>query len=139
MAQPTPMKATRLVLLSELRGLTVTRTSLDGADAVCLDQQLLAAAGFVEHEKVDVLVLTTGTRFACRLLASPTQGEVALTGPAAHLVREGDALSLSAFGWMKGKAAQKHVPSVVQALEGNVVSGPPLARPEKKKSKSKVA
>ncbi|MBL8909387.1 MAG: aspartate 1-decarboxylase [Archangium sp.] len=120
------MKATRLMLLCEVRGLVVTRLDFDDTDGLSLDARILEAAGMVENEKVDVHVTSNGTRFACRVRASKTVGELAVTGASSYLLKPGDSVALSSFGWMKEKAALKHEPQVV-------VLGAENALPEKGK------
>lgn len=101
------------MLLCEVRGLTVTRLDFDDSDGLALDERVLEAAGLVANEKVDVFATNNGTRFACRIRASSTPGELAVTGASAYLLKPGDTVALSSFGWMKGKAALKHEPNTL--------------------------
>lgn len=118
------------MLLCEVRGLVVTRLDFDDTDGLSLDARILEAAGLVENEKVDVLVTSNGTRFACRVRASKAVGELAVTGASSYLLKPGDSVALSSFGWMKEKAALKHEPNLV-------VVGADNALPEKAKKKDK--
>jgi aspartate 1-decarboxylase len=56
--------------------------------------------------------------------AARGSGEVAASGAVAQLVRPGDVMTLSAFGWMKEKQAKKHVPLVVRVDAQNRPSRP---------------
>lgn len=108
-------KSLRHVLLGTLQSVTVTRSELDGPDAISLDAELLEAAGFLEHEKVDLLDVTTGSRLAAPVTAAAARsGEVTVGGAIAQLVKPGDVVTLSSFGWMKEKQARKHAPRVVR-------------------------
>ncbi|MDP3505756.1 MAG: hypothetical protein Q8S33_35765 [Myxococcales bacterium] len=40
----------------------MTRAELDGPDGIWLDAELLEAAGFLEHEKIELLDVTNGSR-----------------------------------------------------------------------------
>jgi len=114
------LKATRLMLIGAVHRAVVTRIDFDDVDGVCLDAALAEAAGFLEHEKVELHDVTTGTRLACQLrLAARDSGELAVLGAAANLVKPGELVSLSAFGWMKGKAAAKHQPRIVAVDDEN--------------------
>lgn len=124
------MKAFRLMLLCEVRGLVVTRIDFDGSDGLSLDARVLDAAGLVENEKVDVLVTNNGTRFSCRVRGSKTAGELAVTGASAYLLKPGDTVALSSFGWMKEKPALKHEPVTLAVGAENAL---PAGEPKKKK------
>jgi aspartate 1-decarboxylase len=119
------------MLLCEVRGLVVTRLDFDDTDGLCLDATVMAAAGLVENEKVDVLVTSNGTRFSCRVRPSKSAAELAVTGASAFLLKPGETVALSSFGWMKEKAARKHEPTVVQLGADNAL---PPVEPKKKKS-----
>ena len=113
-------KAMRLMLLGAIERAVVTSIELEGPDGLQLDASLAEAAGFFEHEKLDVLDVTTGNRFACQVrFAKPESGDVGFTGASAHLVKPGELVSLASFGWMKAKAAAKHQPRIVTVDDEN--------------------
>jgi aspartate 1-decarboxylase len=134
-------KSLRHMLLGTLQSLIVTRAELDGPDGVSLDVELLEAAAFLEHEKVDLLDVTNGSRLAAEVRGvARGSGEVAVAGAVAQLVRPGDVVTLSAFGWMKEKQARKHAPRVVRVDAQNRLSAPPrepIATAKRKASKQK--
>ncbi len=107
------IKALRQVLLGEVAGATVTRADLAGDGTLVLDAALMSAAGFVEHEKVEVYDATCGTRLSMPVV-SGEKGAVAVTGAAAHLVHQGDVVAVAAYGWVKEKAAARHSPRRVK-------------------------
>jgi len=116
----------------------VTRVEVDALDAVVVDGELLDAAGFLENEKIELTSLTTGARLALAVRRSePNGAEVAVLGPAAHLMKPGDLVSLSSFGWLKDKAARKHQPTIVRVDELNrpvEITGPKRERAEPTKA-----
>jgi aspartate 1-decarboxylase len=121
-------KAMRQVLWASVQGLTVTRVDGTGADGLVLDAGVVASAGLLAHEKVEVLNASTGARFATALSVRQKEtGVVELTGPAAHFAAVGDRLVVVAFAWLKEKAAARHVPRVVKVDERNRVVGRPGA------------
>ncbi len=119
------MKASRLMLLGEVHRAVVTRADFDDVDGLHLDSAIAEAAGFFDHEKVELHDVSTGTRLGCHVrFAAPGSGTVALTGAAAHHVKPGELISISSFGWMKGKAAAKHQPRMVNVDDENHVIAP---------------
>lgn len=112
------VKALRLVLLGEVHPAVVTTVDFDDADGLRLDADLIAAAGFVEHEKVELSDLSTGTRLSIQVRRGKAS-EVGVCGAAALLIKPGTRLTLASFGWMKEKAASKHQPSIVRVDEEN--------------------
>ncbi len=112
------MKALRLVLLGEVHPAVVTTVDFDDADGLRLDVALFTAAGFVEHEKVELYDLTTGSRLSVQLRRGKA-GEVGICGAAALLIKPGTRITIASFGWMKEKAASKHQPSIVRVDEEN--------------------
>ncbi|MDP1822430.1 MAG: aspartate 1-decarboxylase [Archangium sp.] len=112
------MKALRLVLLGEIHSAVVTTVDFDEADGLRLDPELLDAAGFVEHEKVEVYDLSTGSRLSCQVRRGKS-GEVGLCGAAALLIKPGERITVASFGWMKEKAALKHQPRVLRVDDDN--------------------
>ncbi len=112
------VKALRLVLLGEVHPAVVTTVDFDDADGLRLDEVLIAAAGFLEHEKVELYESSTGSRLSLQLRAGKA-GEVGLCGAAALLIKPGTRLTIASFGWMKEKAASKHQPSIVRVDEEN--------------------
>ena len=111
----------RLVLLGEIHPVVVTTVHFDDVDGLRLDPELLDAAGFVEHEKVELSCLTTGTRLSSRVRRGK-KGEVAPCGAAALLIKPGSRLTIASFGWMKEKAATKHEPLMVRVDEENRIT-----------------
>lgn len=99
----------------------MTRVEVDALDGVLLDRALLSAAGLFENEKVELTNLTSGMRLSLPVRASDVSREVAVTGPAAHLVKPGELVSLSSASWMPKKQAKKWVPRVVRVDEQNQI------------------
>jgi aspartate 1-decarboxylase len=145
-------KTLRHLLVATVHRAVVTRVEVDALDAVVVDGELLDAAGLLENEKVELTNLTSGARLSLAVRRSEPHGaEVAVLGPAAHLMKPGDLVSVSAFGWFKDKAARKHQPTIVRVDELNrpvEVTGPRRervkpakapepSRPEKKAKKKR--
>lgn len=111
----TRMKAQRLMLLSQVHGVTVARADFSLDDGVVMNAELLEAAGFVEYEKVELSCLESGARLSCAVRGGDCAREdVEVGGAAAHLLKPGAKLIISAFGWLKSKQAAKHRPTLVR-------------------------
>lgn len=114
------MKALRLVLLGQIHPAVVTTVDFDQVDGLRLDGELLEAAGFVEHEKVELYAASSGSRFSCQLKRGKGR-EVALCGASALLIKPGERVTIASFGWMKEKPALKHQPRMVRVDDENRV------------------
>ncbi len=92
-----------------------TGADLDYNGSITVDPALLEAAGILEHEQVDVLDITNGTRLTTYAIPSKKRGggEVTINGAAAHLVKKGDLLIICAYAQMTAAEARKHKPKVV--------------------------
>ena len=112
------VKALRLVLLGEVHPAVVTTVDFDELDGLRLDSALVDAAGFIEHEKVELYDTSSGTRLSLQLRRGKA-GEVALCGAAALLIKPSSRVSIASFGWMKAKASLKHQPSIVRVDDEN--------------------
>lgn len=115
------MKALRLVLLGEVHPAVVTDADFDEVDGLRLDAALIEAAGFFEHEKVEVYDLSSGVRLSCQLRAGKS-GEVTVCGATAQVIKPGGRITVASYGWLKGKAASKHEPVLVGVDDENRIA-----------------
>lgn len=135
-------KALRQVLLSRIRRAVVTRAELDGPDGVLVDGDVLAAAGVLPWEKLEVVNVTNGCRLAAVASpATPGSGEVCASGAVAQLLRPGELIELSVFGWLKEKPARKHTPALVELdAQNRLPQAPPATHaPTTKPKQAKKA
>ncbi len=117
------LKALRQVLVAEVHRLTVTQADVDGPNAVTVDRTVLEAAGVMPHEKVEIANVSNGARFSATVAVGPANsGVVAVDGAGAHLARPQDLITLSVFGWVKGKAAGKARPRRVTVDANNSIT-----------------
>lgn len=113
------MKAQRLMLLSQLHGVTVTRADFALDDGIRLATEIFDAAEFVPHEKVEIYCLESGARLSCAIRTGASAGELEVGGAAAHLLKPGAKVVISTWGWLKGKQALKHEPRLMNLDEDN--------------------
>ena len=98
----------------------VTDANLDYEGSVTIDEDLMAAAGILNHEELHVWNLTRGTRFVSYAIRGDAgSGVVCVNGAAAHLTKPGDLVILAIFGDMTEEEARRHKPRVVRVDDQN--------------------
>ena len=112
----------RQFLLGKIHRCVVTRADLDYMGSITIDPLLIAGAGFLENEKIDIYDISNGSRISTYVIPGvPGSGEVGINGAAAHHVRAGDLVILAAYGWMTEAEAAGMRPKVVFVDERNAV------------------
>jgi len=113
----------RQFLLGKIHRAVVTRADLDYVGSITIDPLLIEAAGFLEHEKIDIYDVTNGSRLSTYVIPGvPGGGEIGINGAAAHLVEAGDLVILAAYGWMDEQEAAARRPKVVFVDERNRIT-----------------
>jgi aspartate 1-decarboxylase len=113
----------RHFLLGKIHRCVVTRADLDYVGSITIDPILIEAAGFLEHEKIDIYDVTNGSRLSTYVIPGvPGDGEIGINGAAAHLVQAGDLVILAAYGWMTEEEAGGRRPKVVFVDEKNQIT-----------------
>ncbi len=113
---------TRTMLRSKIHRIAVTERNVDYEGSVTLDSSLLAAAGALPYERVEVYDVTNGARFATYFIEGEAgSGVCCVNGAAAHLVDDGDLLILCTYGDFADAEAHKHSPQVVLISDGNTI------------------
>jgi aspartate 1-decarboxylase len=104
----------RQFLLGKIHRCVVTRADLDYMGSITIDPLLIAGAGFLENEKIDIYDITNGSRISTYVIpGEPGSGEIGINGAAAHHVQPGDLVILAAYGWMTEEEAAARRPKVV--------------------------
>jgi aspartate 1-decarboxylase len=108
------------MFLGKIHRANVTHADLDYEGSVTIDEELLEAAGILEHEEVHIWNVTSGTRLATYALRGPRGSRViCVNGAAAHHVRPKDVVIIATFGEMSDEEARRHVPKVVLVDRNN--------------------
>lgn len=112
------------MLLTLLKGkihrATVTHANLDYMGSIAIDETLIAAAGFLHHEQVDIYNITNGERFTTYVIPAPAgSGTIGIQGAAAHKARAGDKIIIAAYAMMDETAARLWQPQVVLLDDDN--------------------
>lgn len=120
----------RRMFLGKLHRVTVTHADLDYEGSVTIDEDLLDAAGILEHEEVHIWNVTRGTRLATYALRGPRGSKViCVNGAAAHHVKPGDIAIIATFGELTDEEARSHKPRVVFVDKTNTMVGLDTERP----------
>ena len=110
------------MLRSKIHRIAVTERNVAYEGSVTLDASLLAAAGALPYERVEVYDVTNGARFATYFIEGEAgSGVCCVNGAAAHLVEDGDLLILCTYGEVTDAEAHQHRPQVVLIAEGNKI------------------
>ena len=105
----------RSMLRSKIHRATVTGKSLNYEGSITIDSTLLAAAGILPNEQVQVLNLSNGNRFETYAIpGQPGSGAVELNGPAARLGEIGDQVIIVTYALLDQAELHKHQSRVVR-------------------------
>jgi aspartate 1-decarboxylase len=108
------------VMKSKLHRVTVTEADLNYIGSVTIDEDLMEAANFIEHEKVQIVNLNNGERLETYIIKGVrSSGSICLNGPAARKVSPGDMVIIISYALMDFEEAKTHKPTVIFPKEGN--------------------
>lgn len=99
---------------------TVTEADLNYVGSITVDSQLLAAAGILPGEKVQVANINNGARFETYTLEGPAgSGMICINGAAARLAQPGDKIIVITYCWLDADEARSYKPTVVMVDDHN--------------------
>ncbi|HVZ26346.1 MAG TPA: aspartate 1-decarboxylase [Sediminibacterium sp.] len=108
------------VLKSKIHRVVITEADLNYVGSLTLDEDLMDAAGMVEHEKIQIVNVNNGERLETYLIKGQRgSGVCCLNGPAARKGAVGDIVIIIAYGIIDRKHAAEWTPIVVYPQEGN--------------------
>lgn len=110
----------RQMLRAKIHRIAVTECELEYEGSLTLDSALMQAADMLPYERIEVLDVDNGNRFATYLIeGEPNSGVCCVNGAAARLVEKGDKLILVSYTEVSDEAARTHRPRVVLMGEQN--------------------
>lgn len=110
------------VMKSKLHRVTVTEADLNYIGSITIDEDLMDAANFIEHEKVQIVNLNNGERLETYIIKGIRgSGAICLNGPAARKVSPGDMVIIIGYALMDFEAAKTFKPAVIFPKDGNTL------------------
>ncbi|MDH2390585.1 aspartate 1-decarboxylase [Streptomyces sp. HNM0663] len=111
------------MLKSKIHRATVTQADLHYVGSLTLDEDLMAKAGLLPGEKVDIVDINNGNRLSTYLIKGPrNSGVVGINGAAARLIGVGDLVIIIAYRHVPEATATEGTPRVVFVDEHNRVT-----------------
>lgn len=110
------------MLKGKIHRAIVTQAELNYVGSITVDTELLEKAGIQEYQRVEIVNVDNGERFATYTIAGERgSGIICLNGAAARCACVGDKIILMAYCQMTPEEAREHKPSVVFLGEGNKI------------------
>ena len=108
------------MLRAKIHRIAVTECELEYEGSLTLDASLMQAADMLPYERIEVLDVDNGKRFATYLIEGDAgSGVCCVNGAAARLVEKGDRLILVSYTSLGDAEAKTHRPRVVLIGEEN--------------------
>ncbi|HUW63480.1 MAG TPA: aspartate 1-decarboxylase [Spirochaetia bacterium] len=108
------------MMRAKIHRATVTGAELHYVGSITIDKDLLAAAGILANERVQVVNLNNGERLETYAIEGPGgSGTICLNGAAARLAQRGDLVIIIAYGYCTPEEARNLVPKVVMVDHNN--------------------
>jgi aspartate 1-decarboxylase len=102
------------ILKSKIHNVSVTGADLNYVGSVTIDEDLMDAAGLVEHEKVHVLNRNNGDRLETYVIKGLRgSGEICLNGPAARRAAIGDVIIIMSYAMVDLTEARTFTPHII--------------------------
>ena len=108
------------ILASKIHRAVVTDANLNYVGSISIGEELIKAANLIENQKVEILDVNNGERFATYVIKGK-KGEICLYGAAARKVCVGDVVIIVAYASMKFKKAKKFKPTIVHVNNKNEI------------------
>lgn len=114
------------MLKCKLHRATVTECDLNYEGSISIDSTLIAAAGLLLNERVEIYNIDNGERFATYVIEGKKgSGVIGLNGAAARKACVGDKLIICAYAHMSADEAKAHEPKIVIVGARNTIAKSP--------------
>ena len=108
------------MLKGKIHRATVVQAALDYVGSITIDEDLMDSAGILEYEKVEIVDIDNGNRFATYVIAGERgSGMICLNGAAARCVCIDDKIIIMCYCQITSEEAKEHHPNVVFVDENN--------------------
>jgi aspartate 1-decarboxylase len=108
----------RTLLKSKIHRATITESNLNYEGSISIDRELIASAGLVPFERVEIYNCNNGERFATYVIEGDS-GEICVNGAAARLVQKGDLIIICSYAEFEEAELTQHKPTLVFVDKGN--------------------
>ncbi|GFG49810.1 aspartate 1-decarboxylase [Mycolicibacterium agri] len=110
----------RTLLGGKIHRATVTQADLHYVGSLTIDADLMASAGIIEGEQVQVVDITTGARLTTYAITGQAgSGVIGINGAAAHLISPGDLVIIMSFVQLDDADCASHRAKVVHVDKTN--------------------
>ena len=100
----------RIQLKSKIHRATVTDSNIHYEGSITIPEDLMEAADIWNGEKVLVTSVTSGNRLETYVIPAPRgSGQIIVNGAAAHLINQGQIVTIMAFGLSDQPIAPKRL------------------------------
>ena len=111
------------MLYSKLHRATVTEANLHYVGSITIDQDLLDASNMRVGQKIDIVNINNGERFATYIIPGERgKKEICLNGAAARKVHVGDKIIIIAYASMTEEEADSYEPKIVILEDDNSIA-----------------
>lgn len=111
----------RAMLQSKIHRAHVTDANIDYEGSITIDKTLLEAADILPYERVEVLNINNGARFATYAIEGE-KGEICLNGAAARLAVKGDIVIILTYTYLEESRARHFTPTLVYVDAQNAIT-----------------
>jgi len=111
------------MLYSKIHRATVTDANLNYVGSITIDQDLLDAANMRVGQRVDIVNINNGERFATYIIPGERgKRDICINGAAARKAHTGDKIIIIAYTSMTPDEADKFKPKVVIVDDDNTIA-----------------
>src|SRR5690606_26220396 len=111
------------LLKAKIHRASVTHSELHYEGSCAIDDDLLAASGIREYERIEIYNVNNGNRFATYAIrAEAGSGIISVNGAAAHKAEPGDLVIICAYGACDEAEAAKFKPTLVYVDRQNRIT-----------------
>ena len=111
------------MLASKIHRATVTDANLNYIGSITIDEKLMKAANLLEFQKVEILDVNNGERFATYVIKGDKDGEICLNGAEERKVCVDDKIIIVSYASMSVKKAKKFQPKIIHVDSNNKIDG----------------
>ncbi len=111
----------RVMLKSKIHRARVTDANIDYEGSITIDRKLIEEADILPYERVEVLNINNGARFATYAIEGE-KGEICLNGAAARLAVKGDIVIILSYCHVEDDEARNITPKLVYVDAKNAIT-----------------